>query len=51
MLGQSLDAIVASAQGRWNEAHCGRLTPSDFTAAFQVALEWTRTWESGISGA
>jgi c-di-GMP phosphodiesterase len=51
ILGQSLDAIVAFEQGRWNEAHCGRLTPSDFTAAFQVALEWTHQWESGISRA
>ena len=50
-LGQSLDAIVAFEQGRWNEAHCGRLAPSDFTAAFRVALEWTREWESGIAGA
>jgi EAL and modified HD-GYP domain-containing signal transduction protein len=50
-LGQTIDAIVAFEQGQWSDAHCGRLTPSDFTTAFRVALDWMREWESGTAGA
>ena len=30
---------------------CGRLTPSDFTTAFRVTLDWMREWEPGIASA
>jgi len=48
-LGAALDAVVAFERGEWTGAHCGRLTPRDFTRAFRLALEWTREMESVVT--
>lgn len=45
-LGSALRAVLAFEHGDWNRVHCEQLTPGDFTAAYRVAIQWAREWET-----
>ena len=45
-LGAALSAVLAFERGDWNRVRCESLSPGDFTAAYRLALQWAREWET-----